>query len=200
MHSRSRSKCAIGPVSLLLAVSIMAPGCGDDSPPNHPANTSVSTVAINELQSRNSSILSDTGKKSDWVELYNDGESDVSLEGYFISDDKNALLKAELPAAAVVPALGFLVLWLDDTLDTEHSLHFPFKLSGDGENFYFVSPEGKVIRKLTLPADPTGTSTTAPDVSYGAYPDGSYDMGWCRTPTPGKPNAADCGEKGDAGI
>jgi len=198
MPTRVRLNTRVEILSLVL--SLVAYGCGTESPRGQQnVTTSAETVSVNELQSQNSTIQSDTGKKSDWVELYNDGDTDVSLAGYFISDDKDALEKAMLPEAAVVPAQGFLVLWLDDTTNDETPLHFPFKLSGDGENFFFASPAGKVIRKVVLPADPTGTNTGAADVSYGSYPDGSYAMGWCRTPTPGKPNAADCSGGSDAG-
>jgi len=188
-------------MALTLLVSFVTPACGDDSSPTAKKDTqSIASVTINEVMSKNSTYLSDTGKKSDWLEFYNDASTDVSLEGYFISDDKNALLKAALPAAAVVPAMGHLVIWLDGTTDLESPLHFPFKLSGDGENFYLSTAEAQVVKKLTIPADPTGTNSTASDVSYGAYPDGASTMGWCRTPTPGKSNSEDCTPGNDAGM
>jgi len=201
MNSHHRIARRVSLISLAATSLVLTQACGNDNPPvSQDVSASIRTVSINELQTRNSVILSDTGKKSDWVEFYNDGEAAVSLDGYFISDDKDALLKAMLPEEAIVPANGFLLLWLDDTASLDTPLHFPFKLSGDGENFYFSSPMGKLVKKLAIPADPTGTDTTAPDVSYGAYPDGSSDMVWCRTPTPGKPNADDCGSSLDAGI
>jgi hypothetical protein len=99
----------------------------------------------------------------------------------------------------VVPAKWFLVLWLDDT-DKPEQLSFPFKLSGDGDFFVFSNPNGHLIQRVELPDDPTGTDTTVPDVSYGAYPDGSKDFGWCETPTQGEPNDADCAASTDAGA
>jgi hypothetical protein len=187
--------------ALTLLVSFVTAACGDDDSPTATKSVkSIASVTINEVMSKNSTYLSDTGKKSDWLEFYNDGSTDVSLEGYFISDDKNALLKADLPAAAVVPAKGHLVIWLDGTTDLESPLHFPFKLSGEGENFYISNAEAQVVKKLTIPADPTGTNATAPDVSYGAYPDGASTMGWCRTPTPKEANSEDCTPGNDAGL
>jgi hypothetical protein len=99
----------------------------------------------------------------------------------------------------VVPAQGFLVIWLDDTLSPDTPLHFPFKLSGDGENFYLTNQAGKIAKKLTIPADPTGTNVNSPDVSYGAYPNGSTTFGWCSSPTPKASNGADCSGARDAG-
>jgi hypothetical protein len=178
-----------------LAVTAVLAGCESDRPV--PAGLGGTLVTINELQSRNSTIESDTNKKSDWVELYNGSETDEELEGFFVSDDAATPKKAKLPSLALVPAKGFLVLWLDDTLVSGTPLHFPFKLSGSGDHFFLNDPNGNTVQEVALPADPTGTSTTAPDVSYGAYPDGSHTYAWCATPTPGKPNAADCGA--DAG-
>lgn len=172
-------------------------GCGSDTNPVRAADTNATSVTINELQSKNSTIESDTGKKSDWVELYNAGDSEANLDGYFISDDDKALEKAMLPAEAVIPAGDFLVLWLDGTTNVDAPLHFPFKLSGDGETFYLSGKNGRIFEQIEVPADPTSADPTAPDVSYGAYPDGSDSYGWCHTPTPGKSNASNCGA--DAG-
>ena len=182
---------------MLASISMAAflAGCGSDEVAKQVFTETV--VTINELQSRNSSIESDTSKKSDWAELYNPSDANVSLEGFFISDDRNTPTKAKLPAEAVVHAQGFLVLWLDDTTgDATHPLHFPFKLSGDGDHFVLSNPNGHIVQAVTLPDDPTGTDTTLPDVSYGAYPDGSINFGWCAKPTQGDPNEADCVDAG----
>jgi len=201
MDSHARITRQFQLTALTLLVSFVTAACGDDGSPTQTKSTqSIASVTINEVMSKNSTYLSDTGKKSDWLEFYNDGSTDVSLDGYFISDDKDALLKAELPAAAVVPAKGHLVIWLDGTTDLESPLHFPFKLSGDGENFYLSTAEAVAVKKLTIPADPTGTNTAAADVSYGAYPDGASTRGWCRTPTPREPNSEDCVPGNDAGM
>jgi hypothetical protein len=172
-------------------------GCGDEDV--KATEISATKVTINELQSRNSTIESDTGKKSDWVELYNPSDTEENLEGYFVSDDLVEKQKGKLGVDAIVPAQGFLILWLDDTENTGTPLHFPFKLSGDGDYFFLNDPSGHVVGSITIPPDPTGDNADAPDVSYGAYPDGSDVFKWCRTPTPGRPNAADCAAP-DAGT
>jgi hypothetical protein len=177
---------------LVLASGLV--GCGSEE--SSQAASAATGVTINELQSRNSTISSDTGKTSDWAELYNSGDAEMNLDGYYISDNPDVPQKAKLPAQAQIPAKGFLVLWLDDTLDPSIPLHFPFKLSGSGEHFLLNTPNGIVVTKVDLPPDPTGTDTTAPDVSYSAYPDGSYTFRWCNTPTPGAPNAASCSVDG----
>jgi hypothetical protein len=193
-----QTKCSVAGTLLRRGIRVMLPvlgslvclACGEQEVQK--AEPAEAKVSVNELQSRNSTIESDTGKKSDWVELFNPGEADESLSGYFVSDDLSDLTKGVLVADAVIPAKGFLILWLDDTSDPNTPLHFPFKLSGDGDYFFLTNPSGQVVQKVSLPPDPTGTDTTAPDVSYGAYPDGSDVFNWCQTPTWNALNAADC--------
>ncbi len=187
-----RSLCVPRNPASWLVLALMATGCGSDSSPTRASSAAASSVTINELQSKNSTIESDTGKKSDWVELYNAGDSEANLDGYFISDDDKALQKATLPAQAVIAAGGYLVLWLDGTTNPDAPLHFPFKLSGNGETFYLSEQNGHILEQVAVPADPTGADPLAPDVSYGAFPDGSDTYGWCGTPTPGKSNASNC--------
>ena len=189
---------AISSISALLVAATVLVGCSSDNNAE-PAGSSQTQVTINELQSRNSTIESDTGKKSDWAELYNSSSSAQDLAGYFVSDDPNDTRKGKLTTSAIVPAAGFLVLWFDDTNDPSTPLHFPFKLSGDGDHLFLSDPAGKVVGSVTLPPDPTGGNANAPDASYRAFPDGSASYQWCQTPTPGQPNAANC-VTADAGL
>ena len=188
-----RALCAVASLSLTMLLG----GCVSDDVAH--GTGSETKVTVNELQSRNSEIKSDTGMKSDWAELFNPSDADVNLDGYFISDDPAMPQKGKLTINAVLPARGFLVLWLDDTNSTQTPLHFPFKLSGNGDHFLLSDPSGHIVKTVAMPADPTGTDVTLPDVSYGAYPDGSDEFHWCATPTLGKPNAADCAAGPDAG-
>jgi hypothetical protein len=51
-------------------------------------------VIISEFMAANTStIRDDDGKWSDWIELYNSGDSAVSLSGWYLSDDPTRLTK-----------------------------------------------------------------------------------------------------------
>ena len=197
MSRHSTIAAAISGSIASLVVATVLVGCSSDNAKT--AGSTQTQVTINELQSKNSKIESDTGKKSDWVELYNPAKTDQDLAGCFISDDSSDPEKGKFSINATVPAQGFLVLWLDDTNDPSTPLHFPFKLSGAGDYLFLNDPAGKVLESVTIPPDPTGGDSNAPDVSYGAFPDGSESYNWCQTPTPGQPNAADCAAT-DAGL
>ena len=54
-------------------------------------------VIINEFLADNAlTNFDDDGDNEDWVELYNQGDEDVDLQGYFLSDNPENPLRWEL--------------------------------------------------------------------------------------------------------
>ena len=66
-------------------------------------------VVINEIADKGTSTTCD-GK--DWVELYNDEDTEVSLDGYILHDDKGLEDDGAFSFAAdtVIPAKSYLVI------------------------------------------------------------------------------------------
>ncbi|MBN1116789.1 MAG: CotH kinase family protein [Bacteroidales bacterium] len=61
-------------------------------------------VIINEIQSSNVQTISDNfGEFPDWIELFNNSDSVVNLEGWFLSDDRKLLTRWTLPAISLQP-------------------------------------------------------------------------------------------------
>jgi len=52
------------------------------------------------------------GASSDWVELYNPNTFSVSLQSYYLSNDRTNLLKWKFPQDYSLPAQGIKILWL----------------------------------------------------------------------------------------
>src|SRR5215207_1424097 len=94
-------------LSILPLVLVLA-GCGDE-----PALAQATPIRINELASTNDVYQDLIGDTDDWIELYNDSDEDVSLEGYYVSDEADERFKSVLAAGVVVPARGVLLLWAD---------------------------------------------------------------------------------------
>jgi hypothetical protein len=113
---------------------------------------------------------------TDWIELFNAGDSDKDISAYKIYDDP--ALKYTLPAGTTIPAKGFLVLICDDT---GVGLHTNFMLSSTGETITLENSSGKVIDKVTFPILLDGQS-------YGRFPDGTSDLGTTGAATQGTPN------------
>ena len=69
-------------------------------------------VIINEFLADNAlTNFDDDGDNEDWVELYNQGDEDVDLQGYFLSDNPDDPRRWEFPSV-ILPARSYLLVWL----------------------------------------------------------------------------------------
>ncbi|MBL4592748.1 MAG: CotH kinase family protein [Flavobacteriales bacterium] len=98
-------------------------------------------VVLNELCAINNSVWTDNqGEYEDWIELYNNSSSTVSLNGYYLSDDNSNLTKWMFPDTSIAPN-SYMIIWADnDTLDA--GLHAGFKLSAAGEAIFLSDSLG----------------------------------------------------------
>ena len=123
-----------------------------------------SPLRINEVSAGNDIYVSDYGKKSDWLELYNTSDKDISLEGLYLSDNRNKPQKYQLKQG-VVPAHGTCIIWCDGK-DTFEQLHAPFKLdNADGACVSIQAADGSW-------ADCLEYLEQGKWQTYGRYPDG----------------------------
>jgi len=137
-------------------------------------------IVINELLPVNKTIAADqNGEYDDWIELYNLSGSVKDLSGYFISDNKDHFSKWEFPSGTSIPGNGYLIIWADDD-SAQVGLHANFKLSSQGEELLFSSPDGSLLDKVIYP----GQSL---ELSFSRNPDGTGSFIW-QTPTYNKTN------------
>jgi hypothetical protein len=71
---------------------------------------------VNEVLASNQAVLEDPeGEFDDWLELYNPEGVDLDLRGYFFSDDPEEPTQWKITGdeAVMVPAGGYVLLWLD---------------------------------------------------------------------------------------
>ena len=149
-------------------------------------------LRIAEIQAANSSTIENhLGDRPDWIEILNDGETTVHLEGYFLTDDPDNLNKWAFPKLTL-SAGRRLVVWASG--NDSHALltlfeppeftktHTNFRLSSGGEYLAIVSPDERTIVDEIAPAfPPMGT-----DISYGLTSEGQ--MAYFLEPTPGQEN------------
>ena len=115
------------------------------------------TILINEVYSRGDSL------NPDWIEIYNPTGAQLDLSGYKVYDSEGqsgSKPKKEFPSGSIVPVNGFLVIVVDDTLDSG------FGLSSSGETVWLENSTGNVIDNVTFPA-------LGLDSSYARNPNGS---------------------------
>ncbi len=174
-------------------------GCGTEPTPGPSAR-----VSINELMSSHNFDyeIVGTGSTPDWVELYNPGDEDVDLGGYYMGDSARHRLDQRLPAGIVVPANGFKILWADgyafDVYQPDGGQvrevvpgHLDFALSAEGEAVWLTDPNGYVLSYTEFGPFPLADAGNA-EASWARFPDGSGEFEWCTKPTFNKPNGSAC--------
>ena len=123
-----------------------------------------SDIVINELLASNNSTAADQdGEYDDWIELYNNTLSEMSVNGYYLSDKLGEPYKWLFPDTTIA-AGGYLIIWADkDTL--QQGLHANFKLSASGEDLILSSASKERMDQVSFSIQSTG-------ISFGRYPNG----------------------------
>lgn len=152
-------------------------------------------LKISEFQAKNLASLDDEQlASSDWVEIRNEGGSEVDLQGYYLTDDPENLDKWVFPSLKVGAGDEITVFASGKDQHTRQTLfqqsnpikptHTNFKLSSAGDYLALVQPDGVTIEHAYAPVYPRQLG----DVSYGISDTG--EMGYFKTATPGKSNGA----------
>ncbi len=135
-----------------------------------------SPIVINELMADNDNTVPDPqGDYDDWLELHNRTDMPLPLTGLYLSDKEDNLTKWAFPENTVIPANGYLIVWLDEDHDDEtatEGLHANFKLSKSGETVMLVDTDARgnqVLDSVTFGEQET-------DVAYGRLPNGTGDF------------------------
>jgi hypothetical protein len=124
-----------------------------------------SDVVINEFMASNSLTVADQdGEYNDWIELYNNTSTAISLQNYYLSDDVSEPYKWQLPDTSIA-ANGYLIIWADkDTL--QNGLHANFKLSASGEGVILSNASKNLMDYVSF-------TTQTTDITTGRYPNGT---------------------------
>lgn len=122
-------------------------------------------IVINEFMADNGTVVQDpSGEYDDWIELYNNSEHTISLNGYFLSDESNIPTKWEFPDISINSG-EYLIVWADNDIG-QPGLHANFKLSASGEEIVLVAPDTTVVDEIAFSAQST-------DMSTGRFPNGT---------------------------
>lgn len=149
------------------------------------------SLVINEVMASNAKAIKDEqGQYDDWIEIYNFGNETVDIGGMYLTDDLTDPTKWQIPTNSpsdtTIPARGYLLIWADkDTTDT--GLHANFKLDAMGEGLGLFDTSTSGMDDVTL-IDYVILNEQTADISYGRYPDGSDNLFFLVSPTPGTEN------------
>ena len=122
-----------------------------------------------------------------WIELYNPTTDEVSVNGWYISDDANNLTKHRLAGYDVVKPGGYqCVFFGHNAADGEYGPHATkqvrFKLNRKGGTLYLSKDGTGVSLTLSYPE-------SVPRCSYARVGVNTDTWHYCGMPTPGKANA-----------
>ena len=95
------------------------------------------TVRINEVVSSNSVYIDEDGDTPDWLEIHNYGSQNISLNGWFLSDDANDLEKWSFPNIKLSPD-AYLLLWASSK--DRSNISYSKTLINRGDTFKYLLP------------------------------------------------------------
>ncbi|MBT3748406.1 MAG: hypothetical protein HOG34_05425, partial [Bacteroidetes bacterium] len=133
-------------------------------------------LVINEIMPRNYDFYADeTGAFRDWVEIYNSGDQDVVINGFYMTDDFNEPKKHTISKADPVPIMigagEYRLFWTDEQTVLGFD-HVGFRLTSEGEQVGFgcdIDGQFQWLDTLTFPS-------IERNVSYGRETDGSNEL------------------------
>ncbi len=124
---------------------------------------------------------------SDWIELHNNGDADVDLTGWSLTDDSDVPDMWTFPEGTVIPAGGYLVVMADGiTTVPGDYLHASFSLAATGEFVGLADSSGAFVSQLE-----DGYPNQNPFHSYGRSAGGEDVFVYFSEPSPGAANGGE---------
>jgi len=142
-----------------------------------------SRIVINEFMAFNISSVKDPlyAGYPDWIELYNNDNTDFDLNGCFLTDDPTNQTKWQINNTTIIEANEFKGFFADGR---DMQSHTNFKLSK------LIGYIG-LFDKDTLLIDSINYSVQYKDISYGRDPENLENWYFFESPTPGKMNSTE---------
>lgn len=128
--------------------------------------SAIAEVRITEFMASNADgIKDDYGVHSDWIEIHNNGASDVDLDDWKLTDDSSKPAKWSFPPTTI-PADGRILVFASgkDRAIPGLPLHTNFSLKKGGEYLALIGDDGTTIATEFSPSFPIQVS----DVSFGS--------------------------------
>ncbi len=140
-------------------------------------------LIINEVMKDNrNSIKDEDGDFEDWIEIYNKGDTAVSLKGFGLSTDSKQPFLWTFPDITIEPK-AFVIVWASEKNIEQlgSSLHTNFKLKNKDNVLILTAPNKSWNDIFVLEA-------MAENISYGRVPDGGTELYGFDGGTPGEAN------------
>lgn len=140
-------------------------------------------LIINEIcPAPRSGLRDEDGELSDWIEIKNTSNEQISLNGFALSDNAQRPTKWFFPENAAIAPNGYYLVFASgkNRDNTATYPHTNFSLSGEGETVTLSTRQGQMLDRITYPNMPV-------DHSFGRNPT-TGDWQVFSQPTPGVSN------------
>ena len=158
------------------------PAAKDDAPTYGILSESSPLVITEVVSSNGTSYFANPYGATDWIELHNRSDRNVSLKDWYLSD-RGTLDDGScaLPDFTLPPG-GYYVILADTEGAETGDRCLPFSIRKSGETLFLFESNGQRAAVLNVPA-------LEKDVSWALGRDGNY--GYCFAPTPGQENTSE---------
>lgn len=142
--------------------------------------TNISPICINEVSAGNDIFINEDGKKADWIEIYNNTDTDFDLAGAYLSDDPSDAHKFRISSfdgiSTIIPAHGHKVIWCDGK-EPKTQLHASFKLKNSNDSYISITDASDTwTDSLRYKKQPRWNT-------FGRFPDGGQNLTMFERPT-----------------
>ncbi|NLZ24430.1 lamin tail domain-containing protein, partial [Candidatus Dojkabacteria bacterium] len=124
--------------------------------------------------------------ESDWIEIYNPSDKEVSLKGYYLTDRKKNFTKFRIEENVVLSPKDFVVIYCEKYSNPDTSLIVTNFNISVGETIYLIGKNGRTIID-TLTVVPRRDDIK--EFSIARFPDGSNEIYTTTDYTPGEANS-----------
>jgi hypothetical protein len=140
-----------------------------------PGEAAENFLASDDLVINEALTHQDDDTPGDWIEIYNNSDEEIDINGWFLSDDEENLEKIELSGLSTIAAGAYLVLTEAADFGTTVDSTNGFALSELGESIYLSSGEDG---ELTSYRAEVTFGAAERDVTFGRYTksDGTSDF------------------------
>lgn len=139
--------------------------------------TSSVAIVLNEYSATNfSGVIDNFGNQSDWVELYNAHTSSVSLNGYWLSNDRTNLKKWPFPSTFTMAIGAYRAVWLSGkNVNVGTNCHTNFTIDQCKNQWLILTTPQGVVRDSIF-VQRTKANHTRGRVDYGNIGVGAWRL------------------------
>jgi hypothetical protein len=148
-------------------LSKLGVNCGDLSYPYNPND-----LVINEFMASSDSlsgVQEPDGGTPDWIELYNNTSTDITIDKHFyLSDDKDFPKKWNFPEEVTITGDSYLIIWADKDVH-QQGIHTGFKIAKDGGDLLMTYEDLTEIQNISY-------GNQILNKGYARFPNGTGDF------------------------